>query len=54
MDTFTCNADTATLFKVGCLGTFGDYIKAHAVSLGAAGLAIAVFQVYLPTYEMRG
>lgn len=45
MATFSCNETTTTLFKEGCLGTFGDFIKAHAVSLGAAGLAIAVFQV---------
>lgn len=45
MDTFSCNATTTNIYKNGCLGTFGDFIKAHAVSLGAAGLAIALFQV---------
>lgn len=45
MDTFTCNAETKDIFGTGCLDSFGSYIKAHAVSLGAAGLFIALFQV---------
>lgn len=49
MDTFTCNLETPTIFKAGCLGTFGEFIKAHAVSLGATGLVIALFQVH--TYD---
>uniref|UniRef100_A0A182SPQ2 Tetraspanin n=1 Tax=Anopheles maculatus TaxID=74869 RepID=A0A182SPQ2_9DIPT len=36
---------SATLRKTGCIDSFGDFIKAHAVSLGAAGIALAVIQV---------
>uniref|UniRef100_A0A182MNY8 Tetraspanin n=1 Tax=Anopheles culicifacies TaxID=139723 RepID=A0A182MNY8_9DIPT len=36
--------DSATLRKTGCIDSFGDFIKAHAVSLGAAGIALAVIQ----------
>lgn len=49
--TFTCNNATATLNRVktnGCLPGFSDYIADHAVSLGAAGVVIAVLQVSLP------
>lgn len=49
MDTFECKSDTKTIFKDGCLISFGNFIKAHAVSLGAAGLVIALFQV--STYD---
>lgn len=42
----TCDAESPGLFKVGCVDRFGSYIKSHAVSLGAAGIALAVIQVY--------
>lgn len=35
-----------TLRKTGCITSFGDFIKSHAVSLGAAGIAIAVIQFF--------
>lgn len=35
-----------TLRKTGCVTSFGNFIKAHAVSLGAAGIAIAVIQFF--------
>ncbi|EAT45474.1 AAEL003210-PA [Aedes aegypti] len=35
-----------TLRTTGCLNSFGSFIKAHAVSLGAAGIAIAVIQFF--------
>lgn len=35
-----------TLRKTGCIDSFGNFIKAHAVSLGAAGIAIAVIQFF--------
>lgn len=41
----TCDSESEGLFKVGCVERFGSYIKSHAVSLGAAGIAIAVIQV---------
>lgn len=41
---FNCSGETETLFKAGCAASFGDYIRAHAVSLGAAGVAICVIQ----------
>lgn len=33
------------MYKTSCLELFGDYIKAHAVSLGAGGLVLAFIQV---------
>lgn len=41
----TCDSDSEGLFKAGCVQQFGSYIKSHAVSLGAAGIALAVIQV---------
>ena len=41
----TCDAGNELIFKDGCLAEFGAFIRAHAISLGAAGLAIAFFQV---------
>lgn len=35
-----------TLRKTGCVTSFGNFIKSHAVSLGAAGIAIAVIQFF--------
>lgn len=35
-----------TLRKNGCITSFGNYIKAHAVSLGVAGITIAVIQFF--------
>ncbi|XP_058814311.1 CD63 antigen-like [Topomyia yanbarensis] len=34
------------LRKTGCIKSFGNYIRSHAVSLGAAGIAIAVIQFF--------
>ncbi|XP_039478996.1 CD63 antigen [Drosophila santomea] len=47
--TFTCNdtmASVDTRHKVGCLDGFSAYISAHAVSLGAAGVVIAILQFF--------
>lgn len=44
---FICDSTNAGLFEVGCVDQFGSFIKSHAVSLGAAGIAIAVIQVIL-------
>lgn len=41
---FNCSASTPTLFSHGCAESFGEYIRAHAVSLGAAGIAICIIQ----------
>ncbi|XP_055544058.1 CD63 antigen-like [Wyeomyia smithii] len=30
----------------GCIESFGNYIKSHAISIGAAGIAIAVIQFF--------
>lgn len=38
------NTTTAILWKDGCVTTFGNFISDHAVSLGAAGIALAVIQ----------
>ncbi|XP_055599594.1 CD63 antigen [Uranotaenia lowii] len=35
-----------TLRSTPCVKSFGDFIKSHAVSLGAAGIAIAVIQFF--------
>lgn len=46
---FSCtveNEDT-NRFKLGCLTEFSNFIEAHAVSLGAAGVVIAIIQVCL-------
>lgn len=37
--------DDLRRFKHGCLDEFGNFIRAHAVSLGAAGIIIAFIQV---------
>lgn len=41
----TCDSESEGLSHVGCVDRFGSYIKSHAVSLGAAGIALAVIQV---------
>lgn len=41
---FNCSSTTESLFERGCAESFGDYIRAHAVSLGAAGIAICIIQ----------
>lgn len=46
--TFSCtaeNSDNNRNDRVGCLLDFSNYIADHAVSLGAAGVIIAVLQV---------
>ncbi|XP_055639402.1 CD63 antigen [Toxorhynchites rutilus septentrionalis] len=35
-----------TLRQTGCITSFGDFIRSHAVSLGAAGIALAVIQFF--------
>lgn len=47
--TFTCNnaqSSVADRHTVGCLDGFSGYISAHAVSLGAAGVVIAILQFF--------
>uniref|UniRef100_U5EZJ8 Tetraspanin n=1 Tax=Corethrella appendiculata TaxID=1370023 RepID=U5EZJ8_9DIPT len=36
--------EAIVLRKTGCVQAFGDYIKSHAVSLGAAGIILAIIQ----------
>lgn len=43
-NTFTCDDKSETIRPDGCLNAFGNFIKAHALSLGAAGISIAVVQ----------
>lgn len=38
--------DKKTLRTTGCLTSFGAFIKSHAVSLGAAGIVLAVIQFF--------
>jgi hypothetical protein len=40
------NTDTATFYEKGCVEGFGDYLKAHAVTLGGVGIAIAFIQLF--------
>ncbi|XP_017075330.2 CD63 antigen [Drosophila eugracilis] len=47
--TFSCSANATTdttRHDNGCLDGFSNYISAHAVSLGAAGVVIAVLQFF--------
>lgn len=32
-------------YEKGCVESFGDFVKSHAVTLGGAGIAIAMIQV---------
>jgi len=40
---YTCGLENAN--KIGCLVTLTDYISTHAVSLGTAGVIVALFQL---------
>lgn len=40
-----CNDNSTTLWPRGCVSAFGNYIRSHAVSLGAAGVALCIIQV---------
>ncbi|KAI4502065.1 hypothetical protein M0802_002747 [Mischocyttarus mexicanus] len=40
----TCNQTVPNVYKQGCLNTFQQYIKSHAVQLGGVGLGIATIQ----------
>lgn len=54
--TFTCNNSTETLYRQGCAYSFGHYIRSHAVSLGAAGVAICIIQfigIFFAVYLAR-
>ncbi|XP_016973884.1 CD63 antigen [Drosophila rhopaloa] len=47
--TFNCTASTSSVEdrnENGCLDGFSQYIAAHAVSLGAAGVVIAILQFF--------
>jgi CD63 antigen len=44
MDSYTCNNETTSIHGYGCAKKFGNFIKAHAVTLGAAGISIAIVQ----------
>ncbi|CAO1316999.1 unnamed protein product [Diamesa serratosioi] len=46
LDNFTCNGDASTLHERGCIVAFGDFIKAHAMSLALAGTVIAIIQLF--------
>uniref|UniRef100_T1PF15 Tetraspanin n=1 Tax=Musca domestica TaxID=7370 RepID=T1PF15_MUSDO len=45
---FTCtmNNEDVNRYSLGCLSEFSNYIAAHAVSLGAAGVVIAIIQFF--------
>lgn len=38
-------------YETGCLESFGDFVKSHAVTLGGAGIAIAMIQVMMMTFD---
>lgn len=40
-----CNENSTTIWRRGCVSAFGNYIRSHAVSLGAAGVALCIIQV---------
>lgn len=44
---FSCTMENEDVnrYSLGCLSEFSNYIAAHAVSLGAAGVVIAILQV---------
>ena len=46
LDNFTCNGEASTLHERGCIVAFGDFIKAHAMSLALAGTVIAIIQLF--------
>jgi len=39
-----CNATTPTLYKIGCVEGFGQYIENNAVTIGSVGLGLAFVQ----------
>ncbi|XP_073823194.1 tetraspanin 29Fa [Musca autumnalis] len=45
---FTCTIynEDVNRYSLGCLSEFSNYIAAHAVSLGAAGVVIAIIQFF--------
>ena len=47
IDEVLCRPDTKTLFSVGCISSFGDFINSHTVTLAAVGVTLAVLQVIL-------
>lgn len=42
----TTNTEDPNRYGLGCLTEFSNYIEAHAVSLGAAGIVIAIIQFF--------
>lgn len=45
LNQFECNAEQPTMHKVGCVDAFGEFIQSHAMSLGLAGVILAVIQL---------
>lgn len=37
--------ENAHAYEIGCVSAFGSFVENHAVSLGGAGIAIAMIQV---------
>lgn len=44
LNTTSCSLASKRLYNDGCLDAFAKYISAHALSLGGAGIALAVIQ----------
>lgn len=42
---FTCDVNSNSLYKQGCLQIFSDYIKGHAATVEGVGLGLAIIQV---------
>lgn len=42
---FRCDLNSTTLYQIGCLDLFGDFIREHTYTIEAAGLGIAFLQV---------
>jgi len=40
----SCNKNTTTLYKIGCVEGFGKYIEQNAVTIGSVGLGLAFVQ----------
>lgn len=43
--------NTDKVYQTGCGTAFGDFVRAHAVSLGAAGIILAFIQVSHSTFD---
>ncbi|CRL01039.1 CLUMA_CG014482, isoform A [Clunio marinus] len=46
LDFFYCNATAETLHPQGCVQSFGDFIKFHALQLALVGVILAIIQLF--------